>query len=347
MDTSSFLCGAALLLATVAGDRVFAAGASDSTAAQRDAVRYTKLALAKAEEGDRQYALTLVQKSLTIDSASVPAWMLYARLLQPTGDPEGVLRAYSRAAALAPDDHRVYNNAAIAMQAYGKHGYAYELYSRALSVARDSVDKGNLYSNRSGVHGSVQDWGSALRDLDSAASYLPRDARSAVYNNRGMIYMRLGRYDECIADLRRTVDSMPDFAYSNLALVHTRMEDFELALAAYDSAARYIDLEETGHGGLHFSNLGELKYRMGDYAGARRSLNRSIRLYPANSYVYRTLALVYFAEDRRDEGCRAVRTALDRGFATGYGDEAQRLWEDRCANREAPRITVSAPPAPR
>lgn len=315
-----------------------AAGRAQTAAPAQDTARAAELlsaAEAKLDAGEVNYALTLFERSLEYDSTHVGSWLAYAyALAEGASDLRGALVACSRALAIDTAAAAPYDAAATISEQFGKHAHALALYTQAARRAEDSLHRGFVYANRATVYIAVRDYDAALADLHLAEAFA--GPQPGILNNFSVLYGRLGRDDEAVAVMRRLARTHPEMAYGNLALHFTRRDSFALALAYFDSTARYEDLAHPVEGGLYYSNRGDLRRRMGDYAEARADLNRSIALYPANAYVYRTLALVYLAEDMLEEACRALHFAAEREFAERYGDEVDTLRAAHCSEGLAP-----------
>ncbi len=69
---------------------------------------------------------------------------------------------------------------------------------------------------------------------------------------------------------------------------------------------------------------------MKQYDKAIVDINKSIDMYPTNSYGYRNRALVYLALDKQEESCRDLAAAEYYGFATNYGEEVKQLIQKNC-----------------
>jgi len=69
---------------------------------------------------------------------------------------------------------------------------------------------------------------------------------------------------------------------------------------------------------------------MKQYSLALQDVNKSIGLYPGNSYAYRNRALIYLALNKTGEACADLDAALSLGFAQRYGPEVAELKNKNC-----------------
>lgn len=69
---------------------------------------------------------------------------------------------------------------------------------------------------------------------------------------------------------------------------------------------------------------------MGDLKGALADVNKSIKLYPANSYAFRNRALIYIEMNKIKKACEDLQAAIDKGFVQSYGQEVIELQKKHC-----------------
>lgn len=81
---------------------------------------------------------------------------------------------------------------------------------------------------------------------------------------------------------------------------------------------------------LSYNNRAYNKYKLGDLKGALADVEKSIRLYPTNSYAFRNRALIYIAMKKNANACQDINKALELGFTTMYGDQVEKLKEEHC-----------------
>ncbi len=163
----------------------------------------------------------------------------------------------------------------------------------------------------------------ALETLDALLALAPETAIG--YDMRGMIFTKLGRYDEAEVALARAVSLQPSFAiawynfsrlerarnnqqqarvyldraiqlqddltkaYFERASLHKAMGDKEAALADYDKVIklRGEDYLEA------YLNRGLTRKMLGDFNGALADLNKAIEEYPSSAELYNNRANVY------------------------------------------------------
>jgi tetratricopeptide (TPR) repeat protein len=121
------------------------------------------------------------------------------------------------------------------------------------------------------------------------------------------------------------VDSTFYPAYGNIGFKYQEM-------GQYDKAIEYFNkvLEMSPDEPLGYSNRSYCRLKTGDIKGAKSDIEKSLKLYPGNSYAYRIRALIYLEEGKTDKACEDFRTALNKGFTEMYGDEVLQLLKKHC-----------------
>ena len=94
----------------------------------------------------------------------------------------------------------------------------------------------------------------------------------------------------------------------------------------------YFDkvLEMNPNEPLGYSNRSFNKLKLGDIDGAMTDIEKSIEMYPVNSYAYRIKALIHIEKGEMEKVCENLKIALDKGFTLTFGDEVIKLQEQYC-----------------
>ncbi len=292
----------------------------------------------KADEGDFAYAAAIIEKAIAFDTTNLDLRLSLASALQQDDDFEASSLQVAKVLLIDSTIAEAYNIAAITYQRLGSNDYALWCYTRAIVHARNDTMRSAYLANRSVLHEAVQDWDSALADLDSALVLLPSSLQAV--NNRGNIFMRAGRFSEAVQALQRIVNdpaagTYKPLGYFNLALTYTRMDSLDRAFLYFDTAATMLrPVQDPGNAGLYYSNLADAQRRAGRYREGITSIEQSIKYYPGNSYAYKTMGRLYLGIQKPNEACRALTYARDLGFAEKYGSEVDELIGAHCGGGE-------------
>lgn len=93
----------------------------------------------------------------------------------------------------------------------------------------------------------------------------------------------------------------------------------------------YAQAEALGIKSAYFlNNRGFSKLGSGDIKGARKDVERSIRMDGSNPYAYRNLAHIELAAKNEKAMCAAIEKALALGFTRMYGNEMADLRRTHC-----------------
>ncbi len=304
--------------------------------AQQSVAELVTAARQKGKEGDFAYAAAIYEKAIALDTNNLELRLDYASVLEDDEDFEAALAQIATVLAIDPKISRAYNLAGIIYQTRRQYGFALRAYSSAIPLADSARQKAALFSNRGAVYQNVQEWDSALADLDSALHYDPTS--HPVANNRATVLLRIDRLPEAIATLKTiagdtTAGQIREAAYSNIALTYTRMDSLDLAFLYFDTATTYLrPTEEPTGAGLHYSNLADALRRAGRHQEGITSIEKSIKYYPGNSYAYRTMGLLYLGLAKLTEACRSLSYARDLDFARAYGPEVAELLAEHCGD---------------
>ena len=104
-------------------------------------------------------------------------------------------------------------------------------------VASDSPTL-ELLMNRVIMRMGNQEYGEALRLLDAIVTISPEYAEGG--NKRATVYYLLGRYEDSISDVEKTLDLEPRHfgALSGLGLIYNRLDEDAAALDAFERALK-------------------------------------------------------------------------------------------------------------
>lgn len=112
----------------------------------------------------------------------------------------------------------------------------FDRLSRHLSDEEYRLHRSVLLYNIAQVHTSTRNYDEALHYYAQAMEIDPR--YSEYYNDRGSVYLKMGRFEEAIADYRKATELSEPYheVYTNLGQAYNLVGDAENAIAAYTSA---------------------------------------------------------------------------------------------------------------
>lgn len=193
-----------------------------------------------------------------------------------------------------------------------------------------------------------------LKEKLRSLGYLRQDTPSS-HNNRGMLLMTVGKYDEAIAEFERAIQGSEDLGIArlNIARAHLRRKDYDAAVAALEAhlarqprskeaenllgniameRGRMREAEEHFHKALAYepnftdarNSLGILYDRLGREPDAIREFLRVIEVDKEYAEALNNLGVIYKKQGRKGEAIAAFQKAItaDPEFAGSYSNLA-------------------------
>ncbi len=126
------------------------------------------------------------------------------------------------------------------------------------------------------------------------------------YNNLGVTYCKLGRYEDAIKAHKQAIRLMPEWAEANVNLGadYSKLGRYEDAIETYMQTIRI----KPGYAPAHY-NLGVVYGKLGRYDEAIEAYKQAISLEPNDAASYNNLGNVYSKLSRYEEAKEAYRQA--------------------------------------
>ena len=273
------------------------AGAADSL---------VELAVLLVSDHQPELALSFLRLALRLDPDRAEAWILTGETLEQMGDQVGgraaFLQVKSSSGAYAGARLRL----ALSFQQAGDR-------VQALKIAKDAASASEAEASAQIVYAEMlrdaQRYDEAIQVLNGViAAAGPKGAEARLYYLRGANEERAGRWSEAEADLRKSLRLAPNepdvLNYLGFAWVD-RGEHLKEAL---DMLQRAVALAP-GSGAI-LDSLGWARFRLKDFPGAVRDLERAAFLEAADAEINDHLGDAYWRTGRRVEAKYQWRTVL-------------------------------------
>jgi Flp pilus assembly protein TadD/TolB-like protein/DNA-binding winged helix-turn-helix (wHTH) protein len=208
--------------------------------------------------------------------------------------------ACSNALALNPNLDIVHTALGDLYQSTGQWKDAETAYQKALAIdpanAESLMGLGTIYARQNRME-------EAEASLRKAVDIHPGDSRA--YNGLGTFLFRSGRFEEAVEQYQYVVGLRPDDmnGYANLGGAYTLVGNFTAAALAHEKA---IEIEPTQNA---YSNLGMMRYYLGDLEAAVENLTTSVELQPNDHLARSNLGDALWVAGRRDDARREFETA--------------------------------------
>lgn len=289
------------------------------------AEEYFELAIKKYQEEDYQYAKTLIEKSIALDSTDLWSWLFSATINRKSGEYRSALGDYDRALQIDSTEAEIYNRIADLFTSVNSLDQSIYFYDKAIHYAKSDTLRFNYLMNRASAKGILRDYEGAIKDMEAGMEIDPNNI--LILNNLPMFYQEVGQKEKAIQILKRSIELDPTFIgpMINLGLIYSEMDSLDQSEFYFDMAIK-LDPKEP----LLLNNRGYLFLKKKEYQKALRDINESINLYPSNSYAYRNRALTYIELGLIDEACRDLSIAEHYDFKSRFGDEVEQLIQKYC-----------------
>jgi len=290
---------------------------TDKVAAEREALKLigplnqqlkwglNLLGLIAADKGDHQSAIDWYRRASTDGEGGefAVAFINWGDALRATGDTDGAIEKYQRAAEIDPEDALAHNNWGIALREMGDFDGAIARFTHATTLAPGDV---SIYN----------DWGSALfgkGDLDQAIAKFQRATELApnyapAHFNWGIVLDKKGDLEGAIVKFARAATLDPDDveALNSWGIALRRVGDLDGATAKFKRATEIDPENASAH-----NNWGSALGTIGDIEGAITKFTRAAEINPrdANAHFNRALALRML--NRATEAADAFERYLD------------------------------------
>lgn len=184
------------------------------------------------------------------------------------------------------------------------------IYEQQFSEAPKPIDtSGELtavdYNNRGLTYAHLRRYEDALSDYTDAIRLAPTFA--GAYSNRGLVYEILKRYPEAIADLTQSITLDPKYtkAHYNRGHVYDMSERYDNALVDYGAAIRM----EPSDANSWFSR-GNTYLHLQRYEEALSDFTRTIELDPTHAFAFNNRGWTYGLVQRYDEALGDLNHAI-------------------------------------
>ncbi|MFL9880113.1 tetratricopeptide repeat protein [Herbaspirillum rhizosphaerae] len=193
------------------------------------------LGVVKGIQNDKQEAIKLLKKAVSIDPGNNFVHFNLAKTLSEAGKEEESLPHHKKATQLAPQHAEAWLNYGRSLNNQGRFEEALACYEHALSVNPYYAD---AWSNYGATCNAMERYEDALSAYDKALAITPEHAES--WSNSGVALQALKRHSPALAAYQKALAINPALTgtwinYGLLLIHEDRLED---ALAAFDNVLR-------------------------------------------------------------------------------------------------------------
>ncbi|MCQ4164204.1 tetratricopeptide repeat protein [Tahibacter harae] len=198
----------------------------------------------------------------------------------------------------------------------------YDRLQQHLSDSQYRLHRSVLLYNIAQVHAGMRSYDEAITYFSAAMEIDPR--YSEYYNDRGSVFLKVGRLDEAVADFRTAIGlSAPYFeVWTNLGQALRRAGDYAAAVQAYNQA---LDIEPNA--GLALVGRAQAHEQLGHADAAIADYGAALARDPRDAQLWSNRAVLLFENGRIDEALHDLDEAVRRapGMAELYENRAVAL----------------------
>ncbi len=189
----------------------------------------------RAEAGDDEEAMRLVNEYLASYRDDAEAWNLKGDLYERTAAEEEALSCYREAVKYNPRLKEAWNNLGVLLHLLGRFEDAASALESGTQV---DPDDRHLWHNLGSTYHELGRLEEAIKGFDRAIQADPHDKVS--HNNRGTTFFELGDFARARSAFKRAIEIDPEFeqAQNNLGRTLERLGDREEAIASYRRALK-------------------------------------------------------------------------------------------------------------
>ena len=260
---------------------------------------------------DRQneMGLAYLRLTLTLDPHKGEAWLLTAESLSNLGDEAGARRAYAQIQPGDPSYSSARSRLALSYEQAGDVKTALSIAEATFKALPQDPGVQVVYAE---LLRSDSQFDAAIKILTSVIASKPEGggaaANARLYYLRGANEERSGRWQEAESDLRQSLKLEPNEAEVLNYLGFAWVDRGEHLKEALDMLQRAVALSPDS--GAIVDSLGWARYRMKDYGGAVKDLEKAVLLEASDAEINDHLGDAYWRAGRHTEAVYQWRQVL-------------------------------------
>ncbi|MBF0194759.1 MAG: tetratricopeptide repeat protein [Magnetococcales bacterium] len=291
------------------------------------ALFYFNLATSLYPQGQRQEAIKVLKKALTIDgsnkkfqnylddilrsASSINNDADFKRAkdifnrgvhLQQNGKLEEAVEQYKKCLSMQPDHEGVLSNLALALQQQGKLQEALIYSQKAIEI---NPEHATTHYNHAIIRQELGELDGAIEGLQKAISIEPNNSNA--HYNLGVIFNEKGDYDTAIACYKSAIEAQPSFvtAHFNLGVIFQHLDKLSEAILSYQNA-----LEHQPDNVSILYNLGIVLQANGELEKAVASYQKAISIKPDYVEAFSNLGFAKQEQGKLDEAASDLKIAI-------------------------------------
>ena len=276
--------------------------------------------------------------------------------LQAKGDHDGAIKNYSEAIRKNPQLKQAYNNRGNIWLEKSVYDKAIADYTEAIRIDPSYL---SALCNRGMARAQSKDLDGAIDDINRAIRLNPKSSRpynylgrfwnnkpekaieaytQAIrldpndydsYNMRSVLYIKIGKYDDSIADTNRILKAYPknSVLYVNRAIAFADKQEYEQSFVDFSTAIKLAPKS-----GEPYFHRGNAFHKKGDYIKAVADFTEAIKLNPRNDKYFLSRGMTWSTKlGNIDKGIEDLNEAirLNSSHPNGYFNRGQLFYNKK------------------
>ncbi len=265
--------------------------------------------------GQTAQAISELKRALEIAPNSDEAYRRLGRAYAATGQKDEAINALQKAVEINP--YYWMNQSALGA-AYIEFGNYEGALKQFQTVTQLEPQNAAGYDNLGSVYSRMGRYEESVAAYQKALAIQPY---AATYSNLGTSFFYLKRYQESVQMFQKAVEMSPgeETIVGNLADAYRWAGDKNKANTTYDQAIAlaYKQLQVNPRDATALGHMALYHSKKGDAAQAQDFIHRARAIDPSDIYLIYTVAVVETNANNPSAAIDALRSALQKGFATG------------------------------
>ncbi|MES2575217.1 MAG: tetratricopeptide repeat protein [Bacteroidota bacterium] len=299
-------------------------------------------------------SLSLVSDLINKDSLNYEYFLKKAEIFEYLEKYQECQIAFEKAQILSPKSAAVYNK--MSFFHYKLNYFDNAIYECNVGLGLEKIDKDTknyLLFTRAESLFMKKKYEEAIEDYKTILSNSPIESiESFCYLNAAKSFVKLNKNDDAIVYLENCLKKYPSLilAINNLAYRYSQKGLYSKSMELYEKALKLsLNLKLNEKGEVNFSekligvegsdkitvalilnNMGFIEYKLKKHEQALIKINKSLELFPENSFAHRNKALIYIDLNALDKACIEIEKSIELGFVNQFGDEILKLKKEHC-----------------
>ncbi|MBE5935982.1 MAG: tetratricopeptide repeat protein [Lachnospiraceae bacterium] len=261
---------------------------------------YLEIAKLYVNIGNYKKSLTVLKNIHSKDKTNIEVYECMAISLEKLEKYKGALESYKRILLLCPEHREANIKIAELLEKQEQYDEAIKFHTKQLEITKSISG----FINRGKIYLKLDDFQAARKDFKEAIKMNPYNPNS--YNWLGVTYMYECNFEEAKKNFLQAIDRLEQERtpepYRNLALIYTKIGDFEKAVDCYKANIEYFN------DSYDYEKIAEIYYEQKEYKKSVEAYNKRCKVIENADELTNTELYVWVG--KCNTGLESEKTAL-------------------------------------